>query len=281
MQSARELVSRVFDKSPFIIDEGLLNEGGMLFVGGPPKSYKSFTVNTLIYHLTTGTNLFGAVHKKSRSEHPRFNVQRAYRVLLLEQEIGDFSLKDRIKPLGDTLPEQQRAMFYDNLFTHSCDRELRLDTQDGCYKIRDLCLESKAEILCLDPFVEFHHCDENSTKEMSATLRGVDFLRDSLKIAVIISHHAGKSLTLGGADALRGSSAIFAKGDSYLMLNVHNRSAALIKINPTIRRGIPIRDFLIRLDWSTLTFHFQAWATGKVMTETLMQDAPVLTEEEQ
>jgi RecA-family ATPase len=280
VQSVRDLISRVFTKSPFIIDEGLLNEQGILFIGGPPKSYKSFAMNTLAYHLVTGTNLFGATHKKARHEYPRFNVQKPYRVLLLEQEIGDYSLKDRLKPIADSLPEPQRANFYDNLYTHSCDRTLRLDEKLGCERIRDLCLAAKAEVLCLDPFVEFHHTDENSTQEMLKTLRGVDFLRDSLKIAVVISHHAGKSLALGGADSLRGSSAIFGKGDSYVMLSVHNREAGFIRVNPTIRRGVPIRDFLIRLDWTTLTFRFHAWATAKVMSTTLME-APPISEEEQ
>lgn len=253
-----------------------------MFVGGPPKSYKSFAMNTLAYHLSTGTNVFGASRKKQRSELPILNVQRPYRVLFLEQEIGDFSLKDRLKPIADSAREEHRTSFYDNLFTHSCDRNLRLDEKRGCELIRDMCMESRAEVLLLDPFVEFHHGDENSQYQMSAVMRGVDFIKDSLKqhkqdIAFIISHHAGKGM-MSGADNLRGSSAIFGKGDSYLMLSVHNRAAGFISVNPTIRRGPPLRNFIIRLDWQSLTFKFHGWATNKLMLETLKED-PVVTDE--
>lgn len=268
MQSARELVSRPFETIPFIIDENILHERGLMFIGGPPKAYKSFMLNTLCLHLTTGTHLFGAFRRKNRRDIPAFGVRRPYRVLLLEQEIGDYSLKGRILAIANGLPQEQRDLFLDNLFTHSCDRTLRLDQQAGTTAIAQLVERTKAEIVLFDPLVEFHHGDENSTKDMSQVMRFVDLLRDNYGTAVIISHHCGKPNDLrAGADALRGSSVIFGKGDAYLMLSVHNRGAGIIAVEPTLRRGIPIRRFLAKLDWQTQQVRFHDWASTKAMTE--------------
>jgi RecA-family ATPase len=279
LQSARELLAKTFDHIPFIIDEGLLNEGGLLFVGGPPKAYKSFVLNSLCYHLATGTNLFGACRRKSRTDRPAFNVQRKYRVLLIEQEIGDWSLKERLESIAYNVPLEQRDLLLDNLFTHSCDRSLRLDQKEGADKICKLIEECKPDILCLDPLIEFHHADENDTKAMAEVLRGVDYVRDRFNLAVIINHHAGKN-ERPGADALRGSNTIYGKGDTYLMLKVHNRDAAIIQVQPTLRRGIPIRYFLLKLDWQSLQLRFNGWCSNKLMTEALKEAAP-LTDEEQ
>lgn len=281
MQSARELVSRVYSKSPHIIDEGILHENGIMFIGGPPKAYKSFLINSICHHLATGTNLFGVTRKKSRQEIPRFNIQRPYRVLLLEQEIGDFSLKDRLLPLANCLPQEQRELLLDNLFTHSCDRNLRLDKQMGVEAIAALVEKVKPDILVFDPLAEFHHCDENSAQEMLGVMRGLDYLKDRFGVASILGHHCGKATELrAGADALRGSSAIFGKGDSYFMVNVHNRGAGIIRIEPTIRRGVPIRPFLVKLDWSDLRIKFIDWYTSKAALEALKME-PVETEYEQ
>jgi len=281
MQSAQELVSRIYEKSPYIIDENILHNKGLMFIGGPPKAYKSFVLNSVCFHLATGTPLFSAFRKKVRNTIPAFGIQRPYRILLFEQEIGDFSLKDRLLPIANSLPLQQREQFLSNLFTHSCDRSLRLDTAEGAAAVGRLIEEAKPEIVVFDPLVEFHHGDENSTQDMSRVMRGVDWLRDKYAVAVIMSHHCGKATELrAGADALRGSSAIFGKGDSYFMLTVHNRGAGILSVEPTLRRGIPIRRFLVKLDWTTLKVNFVDWATTKTMTETL-KEAPVLTDSEQ
>lgn len=281
MQSARELVSRTYEKSPYIIDENILHDKGLMFVGGPPKAYKSFVLNTICLHLATGTNLFGATRKKARYESPAFAVQRPYRILLFEQEIGDFSLKDRLLPMANSLPEPQKSLFLDNVFTHSCDRSLRLDNAEGAGVIGKIIEQVKPEIVIFDPLVEFHHGDENSTQDMSRVMRGVDWVRDKFNVAVIMSHHCGKANDLrAGADALRGSSAIFGKGDSYFMLNVHNRGAGILLVEPTLRRGIPIRRFLIRLNWNDLKIRFDSWATNETTRKTLSEPA-VETELEQ
>lgn len=281
MQSAKELFNHTFTESPYLINEGILNEQGIMVVGGPPKAYKSFVLNTLCSHLTTGTNLFGAQRISHGRSYPAFCVERTCKVLLFEQEIGDISLRDRLVPLANSLPAESRELFMRNLYTHSCDRNLRLDEDKGINAVADLARKVKPDVLIFDPLVEFHHGDENSTKDMSRVMRGLDWLRDRLKAAIILSHHCGKANDMrAGADALRGSSAIYGKGDAYFMLSVHNKGAAIVRIEPTLRRGIPIRDFLVRLDWESCSVRFYDWASSKASKAALLE-APTVSDLQQ
>jgi RecA-family ATPase len=263
MQSARELVNRVFEKPPYIIEEGILNENSIMVIGGPPKAYKSFFSQTIAMHLATGTNLFGARRIKNRVQQLAFNVVEPQKILMLEQEIGDWSLKDRLSSTSVALEEPRRSLFLDNLYTHSCDRDLRLDTQQGTETIAKLVDKLKPEVLILDPMIEFHQQDENSSQHMIGVMRNLDKIRDHFKCAVILNHHAGKSDERHGPDALRGSSALYGKGDTFFMLNVINRDAGIIEVDVTIRRDVPIHPFRVKIDWLDLTCKFHEWVTSK------------------
>jgi len=64
-----------------------------------------------------------------------------------------------------------------------------------------------------------HDQDENDTRSMAALCQSLLRLRDASKTALIVVHHVRKSI---GRDeigrAFRGSSALHAVGDSYLLL---------------------------------------------------------------
>lgn len=261
-QSLEQLINRPFETPPFVIEDGILNEGGILVIGGPPKSYKSFLLNTLLFHLSTGTNLFGANRKSRYGPNLVFNIPRPFRSLLIEQEIGDFSLAERMRSIANTVCGSHRQQFLQNNFSHSCDRSLRLDTSEGISKIGQVIETTKPDILILDPLIEFHAGDENSSQDMARIMRGIDYLRDKYKVSVILSHHSGKpSETRQGADTLRGSSVIYGKGDAFFMLDVLNRESGIVQVHPTIRRGKPIQPFLLDLTWQDCRFRFRDWST--------------------
>src|SRR4029077_2114317 len=125
--SARELVNKEFKAGPFVIGDGLLGKEAIMIIGGPPKSYKSFLVNTIIQHLTSATPLFST----SRSSYVYFNIPKVNRVLLLEQEIGEYDLKARLLTLASELPDEYQGLLLDNLHVKSCDHDLRLDSIAG------------------------------------------------------------------------------------------------------------------------------------------------------
>lgn len=263
MQSARELVNRVFEKPPYIIEEGILNENSLMVIGGPPKAYKSFFSQTVALHLATGTNLFGAHRKHGGMQSPAFGVVKPCKVLMLEQEIGDWSLRERLQCAAAALAPGAQDLFLDNLWTHSCDRDLRLDTPDGTQAIGNLLDKRTPDVLILDPLIEFHQQDENSSQHMISILRNLDYLREHFKCAVILNHHASKSIDRSGPDNLRGSSALYGKGDSFFMLRVTNRNAGLIAVDVIIRRDKPIKPFTVKLDWIDSTCKFLEWGKTK------------------
>jgi AAA domain len=210
-------------------------------------------------HLATGTNLFAAHRKHSGAMALAFNVVRPQKVLMLEQEIGDFSLKERILSISNSLLGQHKELFLDNLFTHSCDRDLRLDTPAGCQSIEKLIEQVKPNVLMLDPLIEFHEQDENSAQAMARVMRNLDVLRDHFKCAIILAHHASKNGEKRGPDALRGSSALYGKGDSFFMLDVINRDAGIIQVEVVIRRDKPITPFKVKIDWASQVCLFHEW----------------------
>jgi len=89
-----------------------------------------------------------------------------------------------------------------------------------------------AEVIVLDPLYSTHDQDENDTRAMAALCQSLLRLRDAARAALIVVHHVRKSIgqhEIGSA--FRGSSALHAVGDSYLLLTrpspqtAHHRAA--------------------------------------------------------
>jgi RecA-family ATPase len=244
-----------------IIEEGILKKNSIMVVGGPPKSYKSFVLNTIAIDLVIGRHLFTAI----RSDHGRhskaFEVRAPQKVLIFEQEIGEDDLEDRIKPIFENLLPEAQSLLRSNLFTHSLDHRLQLDTVEGVTLIADEIAAVRPSVVMFDPLIEFHTSNENDTQDMARILRNVDLLREEYKFATTISHHEGKETQVrrAGADRLRGNSALYGKGDSFLMLKVVNRNASVIACDFTVRRGKPISPFTVKLNPVTMRADFFEW----------------------
>ncbi len=244
-----------------LIEEGILKDNAIMFVGGPPKSYKSFVSNTVAVDLIVGRNLFTAI----RSDHGRhslaFNIPKPQRVLIFEQEIGEDDFEDRLKPLYESLLPDKQKLMDDNLFTHSLDHSLQFDTPEGLRLIDEVIGDIKPSVTIFDPLIEFHTSDENSPTAMAKVMRCLDWLRERHKFATIIDHHAGKEgvIKRSGGDAMRGASSIYGKLDTYLALKPVNRNASLIEAEFTVRRGKPICPFYLQLNPLTMRADFKDW----------------------
>ena len=252
-----------FAEDPSLVGEGLLPNNGIMLIGGPPKSYKSFLLATVALNLATGTNLFHA-HRTEHGKHAlAFPVRAPTTVLLVEQEIGWYDLQLRYQAMHSALPPHHHAPAENNLFLASCDRSLRLDTEEGLGRFCQLIEACRPDVLALDPLVEFHGLEENSTHDMSAVFRNLDKLRERYKLACVICHHTRKPQRedndRGDPEGLRGAGYIFGKGDSFLMCHVVNRTQGIIQVQPTIRRGKPIPQFQVKLDWKSLAANFHSW----------------------
>lgn len=252
--SLEQLLGMEFKPEDFIIAEGILNKGSIMFIGGPPKSYKSFILNSLIENLCTGSPLFGIA---------RFPISKPQRVLMLEQEIGYLDLQARMKQTLTSMPTGEQGLLKDNLSIISCDHNYEFSTDLGTRNVETAIIATNPDIVALDPFVEFHTEDENSAQAMMKVFHRIDRLREKYGVTIIITHHVMKTQRddpRQGPSLLRGSGTIFAKGDSYLMVDPGpTRNSGLIRSEFTLRRGKPIDNFYLQIDFSDLRARFSRW----------------------
>ena len=94
-----------------------------------------------------------------------------------------------------------------------------LSAPQGLNHFLNAARQAAAEVIVLDPLYSTHDQDENDTRSMAALCQSLLRLRDASQAALIVVHHVRKSI---GRDeigsAFRGSSALHAVGDSYLLL---------------------------------------------------------------
>ncbi len=100
----------------------------------------------------------------------------------------------------------------------------------------------------LDPLYSTHDQDENDTRSMAALCQSLLRLRDASKAALIVVHHVRKSI---GRDeigsAFRGSSALHAVGDTYLLLTRPSAHlAATVELRFQFRYAAPQRAAIAR-----------------------------------
>lgn len=247
-------------ESDIIVGEGLLRGNSVMVLGGPPKAFKSFMLDTILLCLVTGQNLFNAFRSNHGRIAPAFGVSKPQRVLLFEQEVGEDDLEDRLLPMVMNLPPELQDLVFDNFYTHSLDHTLQIDTVAGMNEIERIVKEVKPTVVAFDPLIEFHTSDENSTWAMAKVLHNLDELRWRNHFAAIMNHHEGKESAVPreGPNRLRGNSVLFGKGDSFLMLSIWNRPLLQVKLDFTIRRGKPIPPMYLQFD-DSMRAQFLCW----------------------
>jgi hypothetical protein len=112
-----------------------------------------------------------------------------------------------------------------------------------------------AEIIVLDPLYSTHDQDENDTRAMAALCQTLLRLRDASGAALVVVHHVRK--TIGRHEigsAFRGSSALHAVGDSYLLLTRPSPQIATIELRFQFRYAATQPPRLLQLDPRTLWF---------------------------
>ncbi len=116
-----------------------------------------------------------------------------------------------------------------NPLTFISDR-VRIDSPRGFERLIENVRSLKPRLVVLDPLVRLHRQDENSATQVAALLDPLERLRNDLGVAIVIVHHTSKSGGRGsdfGGNNLRGSSDLYAWGDSNLMLRRAGRRFTL------------------------------------------------------
>jgi hypothetical protein len=115
--------------------------------------------------------------------------------------------------------------------------------------------QAAAEVIVLDPLYSAHDQDENDTRAMAALCQSLLRLRDASKAALIVVHHTRKSIgreEIGSA--FRGSSALHAVGDSYLLLRRPAANRAALELRFQFRYAPPLAPQLLHLEPHSLWF---------------------------
>ena len=225
--------------APGWIEPGLLPAQGILFVGGEPKIGKSLLVANLALALAAGQDRVG------------FTVPAVRRVLVCQFELPVPQFVSRLaamrRALGPAADE--------NLLVDTRAAGHLLSAPQGLQHFLHAARQAAAEVIVLDPLYSAHDQDENDTRAMAALCQSLLRLRDASKAALIVVHHTRKAI---GRDeigrAFRGSSALHAVGDSYLLLRRPAAHRADLELRFQFRYAPPLPEQLLQLDPHSLWF---------------------------
>jgi len=224
---------------PGWIEPGLLPPQGILFVGGEPKVGKSLLVANLALALAAGQDRAG------------FSVPAARRVLVCQFELPVAQFVSRLA----TMRRSFGAAADQNLLVDTRAAGHLLSAPQGLNHFLVAAREAAAEVIVLDPLYSTHDQDENDTRSMAALCQSLLRLRDASQAALIVVHHVRKSI---GRDeigrAFRGSSALHAVGDSYLLLARPSANLAAVELRFQFRYAAPLAPRLLQLEPHSLWF---------------------------
>jgi len=236
---AQLLAQQPASAPPCLVEPGLLPPQGILFVGGEPKVGKSLLVANLALSLAAGSGRAG------------FSIPAPRRVLICQFELP-------VPQFVGRLAVMRRAM------GTAADLNLLVDTRatghllcvpQGLNHFLAAAKTAAAEVIILDPLYSTHDQDENDTRSMAALCQSLLRLRDASKAALIVVHHVRKSITryeIGSA--FRGSSALHAVGDSYLLLTRPSPQLPTVELRFQFRYAAAQPPRLLELDPQTLWF---------------------------
>src|SRR6266581_9983 len=224
---------------PGLVEPGLLPPQGILFVGGEPKVGKSLLVANLALSLAAGSDRTG------------FSIPSPRRVLICQFELP-------VPQFVGRLAVMRRAM------GAAADLNLLVDTgatghllcaPQGLHHFLCAAKAAAAEVIILDPLYSTHDQDENDTRSMAALCQSLLRLRDVSQAALIVVHHVRKSITrFEIGSAFRGSSALHAVGDSYMLLTRPSPQLPTVELRFQLRYAAAQPPRLLQLDPPTLWF---------------------------
>jgi len=224
---------------PCLVEPGLLPAQGILFVGGEPKVGKSLLVANLALALAAGSDRLG------------FPVPAARRVLICQFELPVPQFVSRLATMRRALGSlADRDLFVDTDATGHL-----LSAPEGLDHFLAEAQAAAAEIIVLDPLYSTHDQDENDTRSMAALCQTLLRLRQASGAALVVVHHIRKSIgryEIGSA--FRGSSALHAVGDSYVLLTRPSPQFNTVELRFQFRYAAPQPPRLLELDSASLWF---------------------------
>lgn len=200
----------------------LWSEQAVGFIGGAPKSCKSWLGLDMAVSVASGTACLG-----------RFEIERKGPALVYLAEDSLAQVRRRIEGIC-----RHRQLAIDELDLHVITASsLRLDLDEDQRRLAATLAELGPALLLLDPLVRMHRLDENSSADISHLLGLLRQMQREHRVAIAVVHHMSKRARAQLGQALRGSTDLHAWSDSsaYLVrtgdrltLSLEHRSAAAL-----------------------------------------------------
>jgi hypothetical protein len=239
VRSLAELLDQQPVAMPSLVEPGLLPAQGILFLGGEPKLGKSLLVANLALSLAAGVDRLG------------FHIPSARRVLICQFELPLPQFVKRLMLMRRTLGPAAD----DHLFVDTCSTGHLLSTAQGLNHFLAAARAAEAEVIVLDPLYSTHDQDENDTRAMAALCQSLLRLRDASRAALIVIHHVRKSINRHEiGSAFRGSSALHAVGDSYVLATRPSPQLPTLELRFQFRYAPPLPPRMLELNEQTIWF---------------------------
>lgn len=222
-----------------LLEPGLLPPQGILFVGGEPKVGKSLLVANLALSLAAGVDRIG------------FPAPAPRRVLVCQFELPVAQFVTRLASMRRAVgPAADERLLVDTRASGHL-----LSAAQGLGHFVEAAKAAAAEVIVLDPLYSAHDQDENDTRAMASLCQSLLRLRDVSRAALVVVHHVRKSIgrhEIGSA--FRGSSALHAVGDSYVLLTRPSPQLATVELRFQFRYAAAQPPRLLELNPNTLWF---------------------------
>lgn len=212
-----------FDEPRFLID-GLLEEGTLAIVFGPPGAGKSFVAQDMAACITTGIDFHGHDCKQGRVIYVigegKSGVSRRLKAWAIDREIAiDKSIPFEAIPMAVPMLDKQAVSAVCQSIESSPNAS------------------SPPTLIILDTLARnFGDGDENSTQDMTRFIAAVHQLMDRFGCAVLVVHHSGHAAPERG----RGSSAL--KGAADAEFRVKQNDKKVISLEHTKSKDGPLHD---------------------------------------
>ena len=181
VRSLAEIEESPPDEAAFIVDHGILPRGGRLLISGAPKAGKSLLVEQMALSIASGIPF---LH--------RFPIDEPRRVLLLDRELSERALFDRLQAFTTHRPGYKVG--YDNLLVDH-DHHLRLDLKDSYGPASQLVEQNGADVIILDTAYKFFQGDMESSGALRKVFDTLDRLIQETGVSVVVTHHQRKKVS--------------------------------------------------------------------------------------
>ena len=239
------------DFEPII--ENFLNRKEFMLLHATAKTGKSMLALNIGLAVATGSDFLGMPTTKSK-------------VLYLQTEIANVSLKDRI----ETMLHGQEFQTYEDASLNleiSNDR-IRIDEIEGIELLKSNLKTRCPTLLIIDPLYDLHRKNEDNATDMAPILSDIREIARSCDCAIILIHHQGKKgegFSNNPGHSCRGSSAFADVPDSSISLTKDKNGFSLKGI---FRNKEPIED--LRLKQTDLIFNLADFVAKPLKTKELV-----------